>query len=79
MERLLDMLETFVSGNDRSREFVGEIERLLVEQLRDSDVFAELTVPVASYRPEGGEHLYNSADLAKVFEGVLREHRASED
>jgi hypothetical protein len=79
MDRLLDMLETFVSGKDRSQAFVGDIERLLVQELRDSDVFVELTVPVASYRPEGGEHLYNSNDLAKVFEEVLREKRTSRE
>jgi hypothetical protein len=78
-DRLLDMLDTFVSGKDRSLTFVGEIERLLVDELRDSDVFLELTVPVASYRPEGGEHLYDSHELAKVFEGVLKEHRGPKD
>lgn len=73
MDRLLDMLEVFVDGTDRSREFVGEIERLLVQELRDSAVFEELTVPVASYRPEGGDYLYNQDELASVFRGVLQE------
>jgi hypothetical protein len=75
LDRLLDMLDSFVSGKDQSMEFVGEIERLLVDELRDSDIFAELTVPVASYRTEGGEHLYNSSDLARVFEQALKKAR----
>ena len=79
MDRLLDMLEVFVAGGNRSREYVGDIENLLTEELRDSAVFEDLTVPVASYRPEGGDFLYDQDALSRVFRNVLKEAGRGKD
>ena len=68
---LRELLQTFVSGRDRSKSHVAKIEELLIREFRGSDLFEELTGPVAAYSPSGGEFLYDEMGLTQVFKEVL--------
>lgn len=71
--RLASMLRRFLEGEDRSRDFVDQIEGLLVERFRDTEVYGDiLSVPVASYSPHGGEYLYDEEALARQFRYALK-------
>ena len=69
---LVDLMEAFVSGRDRSMAHVDRIEGLLIEHFQDSELFEELSPAVASYRPGGGDHLLDEEDLASEFRYALR-------
>lgn len=68
---LRDMLEAFVQGREQSKEYVERIEYLLITDFIGTQVYEDLTQPVASYDPKGGEYLYDVAGLTKVFKDVL--------
>jgi hypothetical protein len=68
------MLDEFVSGRDRSKGHVAEIEGLLIREFRGTPLFEELTLPVASYEPSGGDYMYDATTLTRVFLDVIRTH-----
>ena len=72
MELLADLLNRFVSGEDRSKDLVDKIEGVLLEYFPDSELYEEISVPVASYQPGGGEFLYDAEALAKEFRYILK-------
>lgn len=55
MELLIGMLERFVSGEDRSAEFVDKIEGVVIEYFQDSELYEELSGPISMFSPGGGE------------------------
>ena len=71
LRSLRSMLDAFVDGRARTKEHVDNIEALLIREFMGTDIFEDLTVPVASYAPGGGEYLYDEEALARVFQGVL--------
>lgn len=75
LKLLADLMETFVSGRDRSMAHVDRIEGLLIEHFQDSELFEELSPAVASYRPGGGEYLIDEDSLASEFRYALRRLR----
>jgi hypothetical protein len=66
------MLHRFVRGEDKSVADVNSIEGFLITHFQDTELFEELTAPLASYRPGGGPHLYDEAALTAEIEHVLR-------
>lgn len=75
-DQLVHLMQIFISGQDRSLEFVHKIEGHLIEHFRDDDiVFDELSEPIARYFPGGGEQLYDEAVLAKVFKDFLSSYK----
>ena len=52
---------------------MGRIEGLLIEEFAGTPHFEELSPYLAMYRPGGGKHLYDEADLEREFRYVLRE------
>ena len=70
-EKLRNMLEVFVSGNDRSAAFSSKIEGFLIEHFYEDEDFQDLLLALASYSPCGGDFLYDEAALLKVIEGSL--------
>jgi hypothetical protein len=68
------MLDEFVTGRDQSKQHVAEIEALLIREFRGSALFEDLTLPVASYEPAGGDYMYDATALAKIFSEVIRMH-----
>ena len=72
MELLADLLNRFISGEDRSKDMVEKIEGVLIENFSDSELYEEISVPVASYQPGGGEFLYDEEALAREFRYILK-------
>ncbi|MGD2093244.1 MAG: hypothetical protein PVH61_44195 [Candidatus Aminicenantes bacterium] len=70
--KLCMLLETFINGENRSLNFAGEIESAFAETFPDDERFEDLMYMLASYRPGGGEFLYNEEQLKKECERVLR-------
>jgi hypothetical protein len=74
-ERLQAMLRRFVDGEDTSQLFVEQIEALVTEHFLETEIYDELSLPLACYSGGRGvaeEGLYNEAQLAAEFRFVLR-------
>lgn len=72
---IIDMLKTFISGEDRSIAFAGKIEVALDKLFPDDDEIQDFVTYFASYRPGGGEYLYDEktmADESKYLLGILQ-------
>ena len=72
MRLLADLMRRFVSGEDRSSDLVDQIEGVLIEYFRESELYDELSGPVAMYSPQGGEYLYDQEQLAREFQYALK-------
>lgn len=53
------MLRAFVEGHNRTLDFANEIEALVLSAFPDDDELESLLVALASYRPGGGEYLFD--------------------
>ena len=73
---LIDALEIFVSGEDRSYEHANRIAGIIVENFYEDERFDDLMELLATYRPEGGEYLFNEQQALKKCESVLRKLKA---
>jgi len=67
------MLQTFVEGRAQSILAANEIERVLLESFPDDDGFEDLLIALASYRPGGGEYLYEQNSIRSVVSNALAE------
>ena len=70
---LLRHIDDFLAGRDVSPAVVGHIEHLL-DTFEGEDWQDELSVPVASYDPWGGddpEHLYTSQQLGRLLQWAI--------
>ena len=72
IEILINKLEDFISGKDRSLAISGEIEVALDRLFPDDDEIQDLVTCFASYRPGGGEYLYDEKTMVKKSEYLLR-------
>ena len=73
---LVQRIERFVDGSDISIRSAGLIEVGLDDAFPDDDWMSERVLMLASYRPGGGDFLYDEAqmraELAKVLERLRR-------
>jgi hypothetical protein len=73
------MLEAFINNEDRSLDYVNDIEYFLISNFdndNDAQILDSLEVPLASYRPGGGYLLHNEDDLTNLFKNFLEEIRS---
>jgi hypothetical protein len=73
------MLERFVGAEDRSMEIAGRIEVMLEELYDDLEPYSSLALALASYRPNGGEYLYDAEQIARMMVPVLGHLRIPAD
>lgn len=59
IERICDMLEAFIAGPDQSLTAAGKIEVALDDVFPDDDEIQDYVTYFATYRPGGGEYLYD--------------------
>jgi hypothetical protein len=57
---LAKMLDFFIRDVDISKDLVDEIEAFLLRNYRDTEMYEELSLPLASYEPHGGEYMYDT-------------------
>ncbi len=70
-KQLTQMLRSFIDGTDRSLDAAGRLEVALDEEFPDDDEVADVVLALASYRPGGGEYLYDEHQIVKLCEWVL--------
>lgn len=70
-EELTRALQDFLNGKDRSLTAAGRIEAALDRMFPDDEEVAGMVRALASYRPGGGEHLYDEEDIKKLCEWAL--------
>jgi len=76
VQQIVTKLLRFVSGEDRSIRFAGEIGADLDEVFGEDERFEELVLALASYQPGGGEFLYDEVRILPLCKWVLRELEA---
>ena len=74
--RLQGMLGSFIDGRNRSLRFANEIEGVLLEHFPEDETFEDLLLALASYRPGGGEYLFDEASLRDACVEALTEVRS---
>jgi hypothetical protein len=72
-------MSDFIEGRDRSARLAGEIEVALDQMCGDVEPYASLVLALASYRPGGGEFLYDEASILPMMKAALRELIASKE
>ena len=78
LEQGITLLDTFISGSDRSEAFVGRVGVFFDENVSDSELIDDLVIAASSYEPTGGELLFDEAtflDLCTRAKSVLEKHR----
>jgi hypothetical protein len=63
VRELVDLIDKFVSGENRSRELANEIEGLAIECFADEPWFDDVSLALAQFVPGGGDHFVDEADL----------------
>lgn len=59
------MLSQFANGEDRSPLLAGTLETAIDERFPDDDEWQELVLVLASYRPGGGEFLFDESYVSQ--------------
>ena len=72
IKNLVNKLEYFVSGKDRTLMVAGEIEVLLDKIFPDDEEIQDYVTEFALYRPGGGEYLYDEITMAKKTEYLIK-------
>ncbi len=54
--KLIEMIELFINGDDRSIEIANSIEILLDELFPEVDAIQDIVTDFACYKPGGGEY-----------------------
>lgn len=70
---LLELMQRFVSGSDRSLALAGEIEVGLAESFGEREPFADLSLALASYRPGGGVYLYDEEQIVVQMRHAMQQ------
>ncbi|MFD0078545.1 hypothetical protein ACFVIY_39785 [Streptomyces sp. NPDC127166] len=71
MEELKRLAQTFVDGQDRSMELVGEIEGILVSNFLGAELFESLAEAVSLYRPGEGLPYYDEEEMKLALQESL--------
>ena len=71
VDRICNMLRQFVRGDDRSLAFASALEVALDKAFPDDDECQDMVLALASYRPGGGEYLYDEEDISKRCRRIL--------
>ncbi|MGW1835644.1 hypothetical protein [Streptomyces sp. NPDC002067] len=67
---LIEMIDEFLSGRDRSMNSIRKIENTLIEHFLDSEVFEFLAEPISLYRPWEGTPYIGEQEMAQVLSEV---------
>ena len=68
---LMERIQRFIDGTDVSVESAGLIEVGLDDAFPDNDWISDKVLMLASYRPGGGEFLYDEEQVRLALASVL--------
>lgn len=71
IKALVEMLNQFISELDCSMEMAGKIELALDDLFPDDDEIQDFVTCFASYRPGGGDYLYDKNRMIKESKVLL--------
>jgi len=71
-QRLVNLVDRFLSGADRSKALAAEIEGLLLEEFEDTELFEELIEPLSLYGSQEGPQYWTADELAELLRRTLR-------
>lgn len=71
IKELIEMLSKFISEEDCSMEMAGKIEVALDNLFPDDDEIQDFVTYFASYRPSGGEYLFDKSRMIKESKILL--------
>ncbi len=66
VDDLIALIERFLAGGNSVKD-ADEIEGLLIESFADTEIFEELTEPLALFRPGGGPQYVDKAELSELL------------
>ncbi|MFF8816015.1 hypothetical protein [Streptomyces pactum] len=61
------MIDDFLTGRDRSLQFVNEIENFLIAHFLDTEVFEAVTEEISLYRPGAGMPYTDEDDMMEAL------------
>jgi len=70
-----NLVERFISGDDVSIELANQIEVALDDALPSDDYIQQTVEMLAMYRPEGGDFLFNTAQIRQRLIDTLNHLR----
>ncbi len=70
-QKFIEMLQSFVSGEDRSIAFSKEMVGFLIENFPEDELLEDLIVTLDLYHPGGGEYLYDEAQMTDICKNYL--------
>jgi hypothetical protein len=73
LETLVDMMEKFVLGGDRSLAYANQMEALTVGPLRGDRRLEDFQGALAAYRPGGGDFLLDEEALSFACREALHD------
>ena len=71
LSMLRALITDFVTGGDQSVDRAWAIERYVAQFFPGTKLWEHLSGLLATYRPEGGEHLLDKAGLVRELRAVL--------
>lgn len=69
--KIIELLEAFMSGKDRSQQWAGQLGVMLDESYPDDEQFQDLVLALAAYNQNGGEYLYDEKTIFPQCKGAL--------
>jgi hypothetical protein len=72
MQQIHELLERFISGQDRSKAIAGQLEGAIDRAFPEDEVWQDFVYALASYQPGGGPYLYDEKEVLAKCEWALR-------
>lgn len=76
-EIVIALIEKFISGEDYSISLSNAIEVAIDDAFPDDELMQDTVLMLASYRPGGGEYLYNEEQIKERLKKVCERLRSS--
>ena len=70
-KRVVELVKAFINGSDCSIDAAGKLEVLLNDAFPDNSEIQDLVIEIACYRPDGGQHLFNQAEMIAILKREL--------
>jgi hypothetical protein len=70
-ELVISLISKFISGEEISLSLANRIEVILDAEFSDDEMIQDAALMLASYRPGGGEYLFDYDQVAPVLSKVL--------
>lgn len=69
-QALIALINKFINGSDCSISLANEIEIAIDEAFPNDELMQDAVLMLASYRPGGGDYLYNEAQIKNMLKRI---------